>query len=180
MEVAAHGLVKILVVGACLDDEGHRDGVAEQEHLLLRIERGQDVAQGRGVAGAYERGGDVFLVVHAPGFLPVRKAVGWMAANKEGEVLVAQPVTMPDVYFLYGGKALGDHEITIADLSVGDFQPAVEVYTDRKGAISSEWLERARRYFLMVKGPLVPANEFVAATITWVGQKELEMPSVPT
>jgi len=119
--------------------------------------------------------GDVYIVVHAEGHLPVRKSVGWTDADREGEDLLAQVTAEPPVRGEYGGNPLPKHQVTIGDLSVGDFQPAIEVETDESGAIPTDWLEDGRRYLVMVRGPGVPRDEFVAAKITWSGQEALEM-----
>lgn len=122
--------------------------------------------------------GEILIVVHARGCVPLRRELGWVrVARDEGEIVLDRAVTAK-THLYYGDAPLTGHTVTLADLSVGDVQPAVEFDADDRGAIATEWLEEGRRYLIIVRGPRVPPEEFVGGAITWSGQAKFDMQEV--
>jgi len=122
--------------------------------------------------------GEILIVVHARGFVPLRKELGWVESRRDEGELVVERGNSAVLSLYYGEKLLAGHVVTVADLSVGDVQPAVEWDADAEGAVSTEWFEVGRRYLVIVRGPLVPSEEFVGGAITWAGQGRLDMREV--
>jgi len=124
--------------------------------------------------------GDVLIVAHAQGRIPIERGIGWMNSDSDIPPLVARRPSSPSrVRILYGGQPLAEHRMLIGDLSRGHVQPSVRAATDSEGYFDTAWLVPGRRYFLVVYGIHETGNVNDDGIFEWSGQATLDLKQLP-
>jgi len=127
-----------------------------------------------------KKDGEVLLIIHAAGHVPLERQLGWLASDREGLDLEAQRVPSPTrVRIQYDGMRLSNHSLTIGDLSVSPLvQPAVTIETDAAGEVKTDWLVVGRSYLFVVRGHGVP-DQVAKGYLVWRGQSGIDLRHLP-
>jgi len=95
--------------------------------------------------------GEVLILSHPASHRPAEFDLGVLGADVEGIALTAERIASPAfVRILSDGTPLRRTSLFVLDLSLkgGDVQPSGAVETDAEARISTDWLQRGRRYYL--------------------------------
>ncbi|MGQ0613073.1 MAG: hypothetical protein ACT4PV_04965 [Planctomycetaceae bacterium] len=122
--------------------------------------------------------GEVRLSVHAEGFLPILKSLGYLNDHRSGELLVAtRPETRHAVRIHVKGEPMQRHTLVVADLELEFLQPAVSLQVTEASEIPSDWLLIGRTYHIAA---FSPSGQLVSkGFLDWRGQSGVDLEQLP-
>ncbi len=122
--------------------------------------------------------GEVRLSVHAEGFLPILKTLGYLNAHRSDQLLVAaRPETRHAVKVCVKGEPIPLHRLVITDLEHEFLQPAVSMKVTDASEIPSDWLLIGRTYHIAACSP---SGQLVSkGFLEWRGQSTVDIEQLP-
>lgn len=127
-------------------------------------------------------GAEVQLTVHSPGHAPAHAYIPGVGDDVVGLEIAPRPDrSQPGVVFKVDGAPAGDARVALTDITDDPSQTLVELRLDANGAMTENWLERGRSYWVVLVRDLPPADDGTRRTahndgfLVWKGESTVEV-----